>query len=424
MSSSFNKKSGFVLLSALLIVLCLSLMIGAAMIGSQYQLLFSSKRVDIQQAFYAAETGISRAVTELRINPGWTPGQCQLEHPFKNFNNIEDENKVVIGSYCNEISPAPDFNGFPTQWIRSIGRNFDQNVSRVILARVIVENPARFLISSLGDIRVGSGATVDAAMLAQNFYFEVNKTLEEGSPQREIHVNGDIFHMGKLVGIPDEDVKFGEEAELHESAPITFTGVDLTRYRKLAKDLADSKKSLYFDGDKEIDLEHLGQDDDFKPLLIFAEGNVSISGDYDHSLLVVAGGNIIVNGSILPNTADNPPQIGLFAHRDVIIDSNAVGSKGGNLAVEAFIVADGGENTDGVFKADGAKNSLRTLNFKGAISARGEGRTAVDMNAFTVRNYKDNPQLANNRKIPFSPFIVNIIRWQEATVSDRFPPSS
>lgn len=59
-------------------------------------------------------------------------------------------------------------------------------------------------------------------------------------------------------------------------------------------------------------------------------------------------------------------------------------------------------------------SSLDILNFNGAIAARGDNtQSAVNLNAFKVRNYQHNAQLNSNRQIPYLPFIVNIVSWHE-----------
>ncbi len=427
MNLSKNNQSGFVLLGVLVIVLFLSIMVGAAMINSQSQLKFSDERVQIHEAFYAAQGGIGRAIFELRSNPDW--GLDVSPSPILQdirLNRVENDNATTISFYTVSVADGGILNGFPTRWVKASGRNIDQKVGRNIYARLIVENPARFLISSLGDIHVGSGANVEADMLAKNFNFDVNNSLPQ--PARNINVHGDIFHLEKAFvnGVQvnnaaeahnqNSAIIFDQGNEILNSPSITFTGVDLDRYRHIAQSLQSSKDSYYTSGNVTVNLDHLSDlngGNSFTPQIIFADGDINIRGDYSHSLLVVAGKNLYINGRIVPkNGVNSRPQVGLFAKRDVIIPSGTVGS-GGNLDLEAFIVADGGDQSEGVFKAEGGLNSLGTLNFTGAISARGKGRTAGDLNAFQSRNYTYNPDLTQNRRIPFLPFIVNLVRWQE-----------
>ncbi len=72
-----------------------------------------------------------------------------------------------------------------------------------------------------------------------------------------------------------------------------------------------------------------------------------------------------------------------------------------------------------MFKA-GSTVGLGTFNFKGAISVRGDGgdSTGIDLSIFANRNYTHNPNLS----VPFSPFIANIISWQESNLDEVFPP--
>jgi len=154
------------------------------------------------------------------------------------------------------------------------------------------------------------------------------------------------------------------------------------------------------------------------------EGDIRVSGRYEHSVLLVATGNIYITGDVRAKEGDvtqTPVQLGLFAKRDVIIPEN-VETQQGNLTVEAFIMADGEGQSTGILKAEGTPFSQGTFNFAGAISVRGEERTAVNLNVFSQRVYSYNPQLTAGL-LPFGSFIANIIQWKEAGPTDPFPPS-
>ena len=416
-----RNRKGFVLLSGLMLVVFLTILLGVALMRSNIQFKMTNQRRAIHEAFYTAEASIERAIFELRRNPHWSPGK-NGQPPEQNvrLNRVPGDDATTSGFYSLEVADGGIFKGWNTAWIRSVGKDSLQSITKVIVTRVIVESPTRFLISTLGDLRVGSGASVEADVLAQNIFFDVNPSLP--SPQKDITVDGDVFYIRSINGQNDPAVHFQSSSQIQQSPSITFAGVDLNRYRGLAQ---NNNQGYYQNGDLTVDLDNLSNlspGQAFAPQIIFAEGNVHISGEYDHSLLVVAGGDVFIEGDITPvKSLPVRPQIGILAKKDLIIPSNALdGDQDMNL--EAFLMADGDGAAEGRFVAQGQKFSWGTLNFTGAMSIRGEGRTAVDLNAFDKRIYRLNPELNINRQIPFVPFIVNVIEWNEKRLQDPFPP--
>jgi len=265
-------------------------------------------------------------------------------------------------------------------------------------------------------------ATIDAAMLGRDLVFEVNHTLLP--PDRDININGDVFYLNSVTGQDDPAVKINPANSIQKAPSITFAGVDLPRYRDLAISLVDTDEAIYSNSDLTVNLNASNWIETPLPRIIFAEGDIHVSGNYDWSLLVVAKGNIYIDDNLTFN--DDPPspthpQIGLLADGDVIIPDSAPD----NLSVQAFVIADGDSpGSKGTFSADGAKFSKSSLNFEGAIATRGRiGRSAVDLNVFRERNYLFDNSLSTNPSIPFSPFIANIIHWQEVSPFDAFPPA-
>ena len=132
-------------------------------------------------------------------------------------------------------------------------------------------------------------------------------------------------------------------------------------------------------------------------------------------MVFVATGNIYIDGNVNSGgSAEHPPQIGLLAARDVIIPASAPS----NLNLEAFVLADGGSFTA---ERTVTKNNL---NFKGAMAVRGKSTgLAIDLNAYQTRNYDYNNNFTSS-SIPFLPSIANVVRWQEVSPYDTFPPAS
>jgi len=69
MKNKINKNSGIALISSVFVALFLSILAGAAFMSSQMQLSMVQQKRSVQEAFYAAESGIERSVFELRRNP-------------------------------------------------------------------------------------------------------------------------------------------------------------------------------------------------------------------------------------------------------------------------------------------------------------------------------------------------------------------
>ncbi len=419
-----NNKSGFVLLASLFIALFLTIFLGVAFMRSGAQLDMANLRRATHESFHAAESGIERAVFELRSDGSWQVGE---ETPFTDTIASQEEPDDAIGSYAVEVAAADDLFGFATVWVRSLGLDSLGDVPRAILARVLIENPGRFMVSTLGELRIASGATVDEDILAKDIIFDVNASLPD--EEQTIIINGDIFYINSITGETNPAVVINGEAP-QETPSITFAGVDLVRYETIAQSLVDTEESFVHDGNLTIDLADLDGlitdpvEGGFEPQIIYVNGDVTVSGEYNVSLLIVADGNVIIDGAVIPDSSvEDVPQIGLFAKQDVIIPEGVAASADGDLAINAFVMADGDGESEGLFIAEGPVGSLGTLEFTGAIAVRGKGATAVDMDTFDDRLYTYNTELISNRKIPFVPFIANIIEWREVNPNDPFPPT-
>jgi hypothetical protein len=421
MKHQFNKQlsnnSGVVLLLSLVVTIFLSVLLGAAMLRSDVQVKEVMQRSSKQESFYAAEAGIDDAIYNLRQNASWKPGQGGVPPIVdKAFDVTIAGVAQTIGFYSITVEDAAQFNGWESRWITSSGKDSDGIITRTIKARVIVESPTKFLISTLGALHMTSGSQLNADVLAKDAYFDVNTSLP--SPENQIQLNGDVHYINSKTGETNPAVVFTAGHSAKRSPSITFAGVDINRYKTLAQNLSTNNLGYYNNGNLTIDLANLSSlnataPPPFKPQIIYADGDVNVVGQYDSSVLVVASGNIYINGDIVPDpSAQIPPQIGLFAKGDVIIPEATAAT--GDLSIEGFILADGGvTGSKGAFIAEGAKYSKAQLNFKGSISVRGTGTSAVDLNTFNKRNYDFNPDLSNNRTIPFTPFIVNTVQWQE-----------
>jgi len=291
-------------------------------------------------------------------------------------------------------------------------------VTRTILAKVILFNPTEFFVSSLADLRLTSGARFQGDLLGRDLHFEVNDAIPDVN-DRSIIVNGDPYYFRNVYGETHPDVQFMQNPPA-QFASITFPGVDTMRYRDLAQ--AGGKYAV---GDyiapMNMSFSSIGSTNG----IVFAEGDIYIEGQYDDSLLFVAGGNNYIKGDLKASTGGAvTPQIGLFAKQDILIPDSAPSS----MTVEGFLIADGGGSSFGQVKALGDKFSEDTFTFKGAIAVRGlqdDGsvlRSAVDLNVYKNRNYLYDLSLRNQCTIPFMTYVANVIKWEEINPNDAFPP--
>lgn len=419
-------KKSIILLASVFLALFLGILLSVSFLRSYVHLNAVELRRASSYAFYAAEAAIDRAVDELRRNMDWQAGFGDGDSPIALV--TQGATPETVGFYWIDADGVDDISGNgdddiqgggllvnrTTVWIRAHGQaprlahhqSGSQRISRVIFARVAVENPAVFFTSTLNDLTIASGIDIDGDVFARDIVFEVNESLP--SPFKEIEVDGDVLYIRDIEGETNPSVTIAGNT-IHAD-PITFASVDSDRYRDLAKE--DGK---YINGDftfsGTIDKANLGANNG----LIYAEGNIYIAGDVTESMHIVAGGNIYITGDV---TCQGDAQIGLSAKNDVIIDKNASDT----LTIDAFIHVEGS-----VFKAEGDKYSKDILNFEGAISVKGkEGeKTAVDLLVYTSRNYVYDQGLVNNLSIPFMSFIANIVEWREVPLSeaDNFPPS-
>jgi hypothetical protein len=416
-NKNIKNNNGAVLLLSLVVTVFLSVLLGAAMLRSDVQVKEVMNRRQLQEAFYSAETGINVAIYNLREDAAWNPGQnatpAIIDEPF--IVQIATTPQT-IGFYSINVQDGQPYSGWQTRWITAQGKDSHNVITRTIRARVIVESPTSFLISTLGPLHIISGSQLNADALARDVFFDVDPNLP--TPSNQIQINGNVHYINSTTGENNPAVIFAPNKGVHSSPSITFAGVDLNRYQTLAQNTQAQNMGYYATGDLTVDLGNLSQfnpnpPNPFNPKIIFATGNVTIVGEYSNSILIVAGKNIYINGDIkADDSLITPPQIGLFAKGDVIIPQSV--SPTSDLNIEGFVLADGGiPNSQGAFIAEGEKYSKGRLNFKGAISVRGSGTTAIDLNVFQTRDYVFDANLRNNRTIPFTPFIVNLIEWQE-----------
>jgi hypothetical protein len=396
-----NTKKSFMLVGAIFAVFFIGVIVSTSLVRANLHLDAVDLRERALCAFYAAETGIERSMGELRKQVNWDDGFGDIsdESSYEVMRG-SGENGEIRGYYAVEVVDGDMLNSWPTVWLRSVGKDADKRITRVIVSRIAIKNPTSFFTSTLGNLHIGSSANITGEIFARDVKFNTT----HGSPP--VNVNNNVYYTRNLTMNPGS-VNVASDASIEQIAPITFTSVDLERYKSIAgQDQGQSISGGYSGSIDELTTENG---------LVFVDGDVHISGDSAKSMNIVSSGNIYIDGDV---TCSEGAQIGLFAHNDVIIPENAPD----DLSVEAFIVADGG-----VFKAEGAKNSKGTLNFTGAITARGKqgenAGSAIELNVYNVRNYTYNDELVTAGSIPFLPFIATLVDWCERSISDSFPPA-
>ncbi len=433
-----NNNSGFVLLLSLVLLIFLGLLLEASSLRSNIELQESISRLDSQRAFNAAESGLAAAIDQLRINSKWDPGTAASPGtpPLMNgvalvddTNPSDNTNPTLnkkVGYYSVLVKTAPDFEHFQSVWIKSIGYSQDPGVQpqimRSILAQVVVESPTNFFLSTAGNLNILSGADINSSIIGNNINFVVNPALP--SPQNNITIGGTVFYLQSVNGNANPAVIIDppDGGKTDPSPTETFSGVDTDSYTSLAQN-----GGTYVDGDLTVNGDININNAQFQSAngtpnengVVFATGDIHISGTVESSMLFVAGGDVYLDGDVVvpdsdgldPQDNPNAPQIGILAKGNMIIpQASPVGT------IDAFLMADGGINglEGGVLQALGNKLSKGDLTIMGAIAVRGNGvTTAVDLDAYTTRTYTYNTQFLNNVKIPFLPAITQVETWQE-----------
>ncbi len=396
------KKRGFVLIGSIFLVLFLGIFLSLALMRSQMQVRLIDTRKASLYAFNAAEAGLNSSLTMLRSDASWAAGYTDEPFMWDNAGTSEQVGFYTVSIVVDSLNPS-------VRWILSTGKDINKSVTRVLRAKVVVLNPGSFFASSMSGITIGSGATIEGDLYARDIVFDVNEELTDPALRR-ITVNASVEYTRSLVGANNPDVVFNDGQPV-KTDPITFTGLDLTRYEQLAA-LNGRVVNGDFSYSGELTKLNLAAPNG----LVYVNGDAHISGSIIDSLHIVATGNIYIDNNIVAQSSGGvTPQLGLSAGNDVIIPASAPT----NLSVEAFIFADGG-----VFKAEEAATQKGTLNFNGSISVRGRDNadSAINLNAYGNRVYHYNSDLMN-MQIPFMNYFVNLIDWKEVKSTDPFPPA-
>ena len=453
------KKEGIILLGAVVLLLVFGILLGGTFLKVAMQLREADVREESSKSFYLAESGIEKAIYELRLTNQWrAKGTTGTYKAIDNQPVYKDPVALTgqIGTYdlqafspADTTPPSPaTWNGWNYVWVRSDGvsnlsalpNKPNARFRRTICARVIAFKPSDAFQLTLGNILPMAGDTYEGDLLSRAINFP------SLLPGETITVNGTVNYMDKYSGLPQPGITItGNGGAPKQSPNITFMGVDLNHFKTQAQ---TGSAGAFCTGPQPYKLT-IGGGGTFNRStnicggdtagngIVYVEGDVIISGYYDASMLIVATGNITIANdfrSKLPITGTIPamgaagnPQIGLFAGQDVKIASAASSS---NLYVEAFVMANGGEFiAEGPCNPPGSTNcppqtnwkSSGTLHFTGAMSARkaqDPNTDAFKLRTYRYRDYHYNQQFKLAPTIPLMPSIANVVSWQEVDPSN------
>lgn len=402
-------KQGYILVGSVFLMVFLAVLLGAGLMRINIHMRLAETQQASQYAFYAAETGIEDALRQLR--QGATPN-------IGNFLNGATGTTNFIVNITNTVVNA--LAGITDVTLQSTGNSpilSGAGIQRIIQTTVRVENPARFFTSSLGNIIVPAGANITGNLMGNNLTFNT----ATGNPR----VAGDVLYTGSItvnttggtltdnaaINYVRNNIASGNVSLI---PAITFINLDTNRYDALSQSGAGANliNPPPFSGN--LNPATLKAPNG----LVYVNGDVRIEGMVTGSMLIVATGDIRITGDITYQGSDTNgdgqidifPQLGLFAGKDIIIDSLAPQS----IEINAFIFAN-----RGVFRAESSsdKTPKGTLTFKGAIAVRGDPAGGNAINLATVyqgvRTFTYDNTLSSNRQIPFMTFFANIIDWQE-----------
>jgi type II secretory pathway pseudopilin PulG len=398
------KKKGFVLIGSIFLVLFLGIFLSIAMMRFGIQLQAIELRRAAQQAFYVAESALESAVNQLREDSSWRAGYASQPLYWQEGTTTE-----LVGTYSLVAVDGADLGGVPTVWLRATGRDADSRVTREIRARVTVQNPASFFLSTAADLIFGSGATITGNILARDVAFEVNTAIPTPADRR-ITINGDLEYIRNCSGAASTDVVIN--GSVTQRDPTAFADVNLTRYQDLAQ-TGGRVVTGDFTYAGPIDWTTLGTGNG----VLYVNGDVHLSGEVQQSVNIVATGNIYIEDDLVAQTGGAAiPQICLQSAQNVYISQSAPS----NLTVNAYLVADGG-----VIKALGVPGSKGTLDFAGSAMAKGSAseRTGISLNVYSTRNYAYDTDLVDNLSIPYMTYMINVLNWAEMNLDDAFPPA-
>jgi len=436
-----KNNSGFVLIMSIVLMIFLGIMLAASSLRANIELQESMSRLATQQAFYAAESSLQQAVVQLRQGQGYynDPVNAAKANTYQALiNDSNPASNTIVGYNKVQVLPTTNYQQFfPSVWIKSWGQDASQKVTVSILARVVIESPTNFFLSTAGNLQVRSGSSIDYDILGNVVSFVVDPSPTLTTDERKITITDpdqtkpSVYYLQEVQGYtdssgnPDPAIDITGSPPSPKQSPIeSFPGVDLDYYRALAQyNGSYNSDGLTYDGDPSV--LKLSKNNNG---VVFSEKDIHISGPVPNPMIFVAGGNIYIENSVTvptsnglsPQNDPNAPQVGLLAKEDVIIPDTAPYE----LTIDAFMMADGGPGSQGgILQAPGTKGSKTSINIVGAIALRGSGvtTTAADLNVYKQRIYNYNTNFQTKNQIPYLLSVAKIVNWQEVNPNDQIP---
>jgi len=404
-----DKNSGFALIISLMVAFFLSLLFVAAYMRSEMQLNSSNALIASQLAFNAAEAGIEQTVYQLKTNPKYLPNDTTPQViPISG-------NASSVQSYQRQSKVTAKYFNFNADWVLSVGTGIfkGKTAYRCILAKLVIINPGQFFVTTQGELNIGSGSNINSDIFGK----DVNFNTFPGDTKQQITVGGNVYYSNSVNGLTPPEVSLAPGKSTIQLSTESFVGVDTTSYSDLAQKGGD-----YVTGDLIVDSSNINSLPTGNQL-VYATGNIYISGELQNPTLFVAQGNIYITNS-LTTSSTAQGALGLMANQSVIVSSNATDDP---MNIDAYVVAAGGANSQrqadplgGVFMSQGTTQSKGALNFTGSIAVQSStNSSSVDLNVYRTRNYN---YLANT-SVPYVSYAVNIINWQEVPPQSSLPAS-
>jgi len=397
MISPTQKKNGYALLVSLVACLFFGIFIALSFMRSSSLTMRGTVSRNAEDALYAAETGLQHALDSLRYNG--------LSWAGTNGVQTIQNNGVTYGSYQTIVNNITTSGVWNLLSLTVTGQNASQTATRVIQAIVREQSPANFFILSISDLTLGAGASIGSNLAARNV------ALASLQANQTITVNGTVQYFNNLSGYDPNNTNIiitgTPKTELIDPPP--FPGIDDLHYQNLAATegyLHSGNLIIANGGGGVIDRNNFAGNNTTQNGIIYVNGDVYISGSVAQSMTIVATGNIHVAGNLEYNNPNDPTiQLGLFSQNDIIIDPVGAGQ---NLNLQAYLKAEHRIIANGTFGSQG------TLNFKGAMSVRGDVLTntaAIDLGAFANRNYVYHSELGTQCTIPGMTFMADVQEW-------------
>lgn len=285
---------------------------------------------------------------------------------------------------------------------------------KVVQAYVRVSNPGDFFAASAGDLSIRYGTDLRGAKV---YGRRVNFT---GPP-----ANTMIQDLTTLDGISDYGA--GGPAFLKNSGSCGNPSDPTTCAQLAPRDVdnpmvfpvLDSARMDYYESLGTVPPQIAGQYTlqgtiNGPPHVYYAPGDIHVSGEIVGQVVIVAGGNIIIDGDVTradPTDPDTPGphQAVLFSARDIILRPTS-----DDMRVDGYLMAPNGR-----LQVDQASPIRQNFTLNGGMMVRDGADVASRFSGARTYNYDST---FSSSPPPFMPYTADVVRWR--LVSDYVPGSA